>query len=69
MAGVLVGGGGSVEELVEGVLGDREIWGEDLTEVAGLVAMVSRYLGVIEREGVEGLLRVSKKGKRSKVPS
>ncbi len=47
---------GSIQELVDGVLGDRGVWGEDLTEVAGLVAMVGRYLELIEREGVGGAL-------------
>jgi tagaturonate reductase len=42
----------TVQQLVEAVLSDSDHWGQDLTQVAGLVAKVSEDLQVILSQGM-----------------
>ncbi len=47
----------TVEELTHAVLTNTEMWGRDLTEVAGLESCVAEQLGLIRREGALAAFR------------
>ncbi len=46
----------SLEELVTGILGEEEIWGEDLTR-RGIVKEVTSYLKILEDKGMARALK------------
>lgn len=48
---------GRTAALVELLLGDKRLWGEDLTLVAGLAERVTKYLLNIETKGVQAAMR------------
>ena len=47
----------TAEELTHAVLTNTEMWGRDLTEVAGLESCVAEQLGLIRREGALAAFR------------
>ena len=46
----------ALERLATSALGDTDLWGENLAELPGLVEATTRWLLLLEREGVDGAL-------------
>ena len=46
----------ALERLATSALGDTDLWGENLAELPGLVEATTRWLLLLEREGVDAAL-------------
>jgi mannitol-1-phosphate/altronate dehydrogenase len=42
-----------IEELVETILGNQDIWGMDLNGISGLTKLVAEYVHQIEESGIK----------------